>query len=125
MQKLLLSEYKLLVSMLDAAAFAYGYEITVSGDTLMIAAKDATEESAVQAVVSEFEARAADRAAARTVEEQRRTAIDSAIAGDTTIASIKAMTNAEFDSWWSANVTTAAQAINVLKRVTRIVLRKL
>jgi len=35
------------------------------------------------------------------------------------------MSNAEFEAWWTANVTNAAQAIGVLKRVTRMVLRKL
>lgn len=55
----------------------------------------------------------------------RDQAIDAAIAGDTTIAQLKAMTAAEFDTWWAANVTTAAQAITVLKRIARLVIRKL
>jgi hypothetical protein len=55
----------------------------------------------------------------------RKEAIDQAIAGDTTIQSLKRMTNAEFDAWWSENVTNASQAIAVLKRIARVVLRRL
>jgi hypothetical protein len=55
----------------------------------------------------------------------RLSQVDSAIGNDSTVASLKAMTNAEFDTWWAANVTNAAQAINVLKRVTRVVIRRL
>jgi hypothetical protein len=62
--------------------------------------------------------------AARQAEAIRLAGVDVAIAADSTIAQLKAMTSAEFDTWWSANVTTAAQAINVLKRVTRVVLRR-
>jgi hypothetical protein len=56
--------------------------------------------------------------------ELRASEIDSAIQSDSTVAALKAMTNAEFDTWWAANVTNAAQAINVLKRVTRVVIRR-
>jgi hypothetical protein len=66
---------------------------------------------------------AAESAAAQ--ERTRKEAIDQAIAGDTTVQSLKSMTNAEFDTWWSANVTNAAQAIALLKRITRVVLRRL
>jgi hypothetical protein len=62
--------------------------------------------------------------AASLAEAARKSSIESAIASDTTVASLKAMTNAEFDTWWAANVTNAAQAINVLKRVTRVVIRR-
>ena len=55
----------------------------------------------------------------------RTGAIDTTIAGDTTINSLKTMTNAEFDTWWTANVTTLAQANNILKRITHILLRKI
>lgn len=57
-------------------------------------------------------------------EAARIAAVESAISSDSTVSSLKAMTNAEFDAWWSANVTNLAQAGNVLKRVTRIVLRR-
>ena len=51
--------------------------------------------------------------------------IDVAIGADTTLAQLKAMTNAEFDAWWLANVTTAALAIQVLKRLAKLVIRRL
>jgi hypothetical protein len=54
----------------------------------------------------------------------RQQAVDEAIQSDSTVSALKAMTNAEFDTWWAANVTNAAQAINVLKRVTRVVIRR-
>ena len=34
-------------------------------------------------------------------------------------------TNAQFDMWWDANVTNAAQAIGALKRLTKLVIRRL
>jgi hypothetical protein len=57
-------------------------------------------------------------------EELRKAAIDQAIEADTVITNLKAMTSAEFDAWWSANVTNAAQAISVLKRLARVVIRR-
>lgn len=57
-------------------------------------------------------------------EQARRDAVDGAIANDDVIASLKAMTNAQFDAWWSANVTNTAQAVAVLKRITRLVIRR-
>lgn len=75
------------------------------------------QRAAAQGVVDVF-------STGQSAEEARQAAVDAAIAGDATIASLKAMTNAEFDTWWAANVTNAAQAIGVLKRVTRVVLRR-
>lgn len=57
-------------------------------------------------------------------EAQRKAAIETAIANDTTIASLKAMSNADFDTWWAANVTNLAQALGLLKRLTRVVIRR-
>lgn len=57
-------------------------------------------------------------------EQVRQQAIDNAIASDATLSAIKAMTNAEYDTWWSANVTNATQAIAVLKRVVRVLVRR-
>lgn len=51
--------------------------------------------------------------------------IDAAIAGDATVQSLKAMTSAEFDAWWTANVTNTAQLVNVVKRLARLVIRRL
>lgn len=54
----------------------------------------------------------------------RLAAIDAVLAADATLATAKAMTNAEFDAWWAANVTNLAQASNVLKRIARVVIRR-
>lgn len=51
--------------------------------------------------------------------------LDAALSADTTLAQLKAMTNTEFDAWWLANVTTAAQAIQVLKRLAKLAIRRL
>lgn len=68
-------------------------------------------------------------AAALTPEQEaelaRRAAIEAAISSDSVVQALKLMTNAEYDAWWSANVANAAQAIGVLKRVVRLVLRRL
>ncbi len=52
-------------------------------------------------------------------------AIDTAIANDSVIAQIKQMSNAEYDAYWAANVTNAAQLNAVVKRIVRIVVRRL
>jgi hypothetical protein len=80
-----------------------------------------------QSEIDELNARdvaAADAAAAAAPEKARVAAVDAAIAVDATIAQLKAMSNADFDTWWAANVTTLAQANNVLKRIARVVLRR-
>ena len=59
-----------------------------------------------------------------TAEEVRLAAIDTTINTDATIAALKPMTNAQFDTWWSANVTTLAQALAVLKVVVRVIIRR-
>lgn len=80
--------------------------------------RDATPEEA-----AEIESRKA-AAPAQQAEQSRVSAIDTAIAADSTVASLKAMTNAEFDAYWAANVTTLAQANSVLKRIARVVIRR-
>jgi len=52
----------------------------------------------------------------------RRAAIETAVTADAQIQALKAMTNAQFDAFWDANVTTAAQAIGILKRLVRVML---
>jgi hypothetical protein len=42
-----------------------------------------------------------------------------------TIAELKAMSAAEYSAWFDQNVTTAAQAIGVLKRLTLVIIRRL
>jgi hypothetical protein len=63
--------------------------------------------------------------AAIAAEAARKATFESAIGVDTIIAQLKAMTAAEFDIWWDANVTNAAQAIAVLKRLTRLMVVRL
>lgn len=62
--------------------------------------------------------------ALRALNQARCEVIDAAIAGDTTVQQLKAMTNEEFDAWWASNVTNAAQAIALLKRLARVVIRR-
>lgn len=63
--------------------------------------------------------------AAHLAKLRREAEAETSIKQDAVIASIKSMTQAEYDAWWAANVTNAAQAIGVLKRVVRIVCRRL
>lgn len=59
-----------------------------------------------------------------TADDLRVAAIEATIAADTTLAQLKAMTNAEFDTWWASNITNSAQGNAALKRVARVVLRR-
>lgn len=86
---------------------------------------------AVPMNAEEIEARQAEEAAwpalaqARDAAAARDASMDQAIAGDATIAQLRAMTSADFDIWWAANVTNLAQANNILKRLTRLAIRRL
>jgi hypothetical protein len=67
-----------------------------------------------------------------TPEDTRIAAIDGAIAANTfgtvtpkTVAELKAMSAAEYSAWFDLNVTTPAQAIGVLKRLTLVIIRRL
>lgn len=68
---------------------------------------------------------------AKVVEDQRQAAIDATITGDNQINALKAMTNAEFDTWWTNNITTGTQAAivanlaGVVKKIVRIMVRRL
>lgn len=66
--------------------------------------------------------------AAQVVDASRLAAIDSTIAsfvfGGATITQLKAMDNAAFNAWWTANVTTLAQANAVLQLLARTMLRR-
>lgn len=86
-------------------------------------AKEQFERDATPDEVAEIEANKAT-APAQEAERVRQAAIEQAISADSQLAQLKAMTNAEFDAWWSANVTTAAQAIQVLKRLARVIIRR-
>lgn len=63
--------------------------------------------------------------ASTTAEVTCKAAIDAAITADAVLTQFKTMTNAEYSTWFDANITTAAQAITLLKRVTKLVRRKL
>lgn len=77
----------------------------------------------VAALQAEWDAWQAGKAA-RDADAARLDAVDNAIAGDATVTALKGMTNAEFSAWFAANVTTLAQARNVLERLARIVIRR-
>ena len=70
------------------------------------------------------EEQALSEANAATPEVLRRQDLDQAIGADAQIAALKAMTNAEYGAWFDANVTNAAQAIGLLKRVVRVLIRR-
>lgn len=61
---------------------------------------------------------------AEQTEIDRKDGLDTAMNSDTTLNDFKTMTNAEFNTWWAANVTTSAQAIAVLKRLARLIIRR-
>ena len=63
--------------------------------------------------------------AASIAEATRVASVNTAISGDAQIQALKVMTVSDFDAWWTANVTTVAQAITIVKRIARIVVRKL
>lgn len=76
-----------------------------------------------QAICDEWNAEEALRPA-REATAARLAALDQAIAGDTTLNELKAMTNQEYNTWWDQNITTAAAAISVLKRLARVIIRR-
>ena len=86
---------------------------------------EATDDAAVRAVIAAHIANTVAREAAKVAAKVAAKSIDDAVAADTTLAAFKAMDNAQFDAWWAANVTNAAQAIGVLKRLAKIVIRRL
>jgi hypothetical protein len=45
--------------------------------------------------------------------------------GGQTLASLKAMDNATFDTWWAANITTLAQANVVLRLLAKAALHRM
>lgn len=84
---------------------------------------DPVDEAAIRSAIASH--LATDWAAQEEAERVRLAAVDDAIKQDNVIQQIAKMTAAEYDAWWAANVTTAAQAITVLKRVVRVLCRKL
>ena len=58
------------------------------------------------------------------IKSARLSEFDSAIAADANLQLFRTMSKAEFDAWWTANVTNAAQAIAVLKKLCWLVIRR-
>lgn len=58
-------------------------------------------------------------------EAARRAAYEAAISSDSVLSQLRTMTVVQFDAWWDANVTSAAQVIGILKRLVKIVMRQL
>jgi len=65
---------------------------------------------------------AADNAA--KAEAARIAAIEQEIKDDTVLSNIKGMTKAQYDAWWSANITNLAQLNGAVKRIVRVVARR-
>ena len=86
------------------------FHATVNGQVPFTAAEEA-EADAMEAAHS---AGAVDRA--------RLAAIDQAIASDTLIATLKAMTNDELSTWFAAR--TATQRWEIVERLLRVALRR-
>lgn len=108
---------------LNAALKAAGYTFAGFHNAAeAIVECDPADEAAIRTIIEAHLARDhdADDAAEKAVKDEA----DAAIKQDTVIASIKGMAQDEYDAWWAANVTNAAQAIGVLKRVVRILCRR-
>lgn len=71
-----------------------------------------------------FQGTAPDVDAELAQEVQRLTDIEQTVRGDSQLAQLKVMTNAEFDAWWTANVTNAAQAAAILKKLVKLIIFK-
>ena len=63
-------------------------------------------------------------AQAEQAELDRQAGLDAAANSDTILNSLKAMSNPEYNAWFAANVTNAAQAIALLKRILRVLIRR-
>ncbi len=55
---------------------------------------------------------------------QRRAAIETAITGDAQLNQFKAMSNAELNSWFDANITTVNARDALMKRMFRVLVRR-
>jgi len=62
--------------------------------------------------------------AAEAEENARIDDLETAVKTDTIINQLKAMTNVEYSDWFDNNITTSAQAIQLLKRLTRVIIRR-
>lgn len=58
-------------------------------------------------------------------EAARKASLSSSIDADSVIAQLRVMNATDFNTWWTANVTTLAQANTVLKRLAWLALRSL
>lgn len=62
---------------------------------------------------------------AEVTEAARKASLQADMDADATIAQLKTLTGAQIDTFFTNNVTNAAQAINVLRRLTKLVVLKL
>lgn len=90
----------------------------VNGSPIPLTSEEELERDAEEAVWAAGQA-------ARDAIKARIASFDNAINSDGVIQSLKGMTAAEFETWWDANVTSAAQVIGILKRLIKIIIRRL
>lgn len=114
------SELLIVCQSLDEARRVPGVVVVIVGDSI-------TAYQSGDAIPAGALVNPADVAADQT----RLDAEDQAIAANTignvtpkNVAELKAMTVTEYSAWFDANVTTAAQAIALLKRITLIIIRR-
>lgn len=54
----------------------------------------------------------------------RHQGLDAEINGDSTLASLKQMGNTEINNWFDNNITDASSAIQLLKRIVKVLIRR-
>lgn len=54
----------------------------------------------------------------------RHQGLDAEINGDSTLAALKQMGNTEINNWFTNNITDAASAIQLLKRIVKVLIRR-
>lgn len=62
--------------------------------------------------------------AAMQTRVDRHQELDAGIAGDSTLSSLKQMGNTEINNWFDNNITDASSAIQLLKRIVKVLIRR-
>lgn len=62
--------------------------------------------------------------AGEAAEQARLLELEEEITSDTTLSNIKSMTNAQINTWFDNNINDAASAIQLLKRIVKILIRR-
>lgn len=62
--------------------------------------------------------------AGEVAEQARLLELEEEITSDTTLSNIKSMTNAEINTWFDNNINDAASAIQLLKRIVKVLIRR-